>query len=50
MLSHLTTRLDGPHAKALLAFVSERQHVAGHVHHGVGRNANSRGPPGESHP
>ena len=37
MLSHLSTRLDDPHAKALLALVSESQHVAGHVHHGVGR-------------
>ena len=37
MLLHLATRLDDPHAKALLALVSERQHVAGDVHHGVGR-------------
>jgi hypothetical protein len=31
MLFHLATRLDDPHAKAVLALVSERQHVAGHV-------------------
>src|SRR5215203_6178239 len=37
MLSHLPTRIDDPKAKALLALVSERQHVAGDVRQDEGR-------------
>ena len=37
MLLHLVTRLNDPHAKAFLALVSQSQHVAGHVYHGVRR-------------